>query len=550
MLGKIRIIAANCTSDDFIISRLKAIPEKYYILVIIVMGLLIRGRQYLANRSFWLDEAFLANNIKFRSFSELLEPLEYSQVAPIGFLWAEKLMANMFGLSELSLRFLPFIVSILSIYLLYDLSKILLGRKMALFIAIAFILPLNITYFSSELKQYMTDLFTGLVLFWSYFKFFSGEYNNSRVIFLGILGGILVWISNITPIILTTIGLAIFLNLLKNFNMYKLISIISAYTIWLLSFFTYYVRFIHNHPTSEIMKSYWSGLFMPTNFSEMPHWVLNTFDDMFRSTAGHNEMTFVCIILFFLGIAHVFIIRKYRLLYLLLPFVIHLVLSALQIYPFGSRLVLYLIPFLLFYEVLGIFSVGYLLRSRLHIVLIFVPLLFLIYPFRYLLENFLIAVVLISIFFGMSVFGDRAKKSIAIVLVLFTILYAPALMRTLYYVNQPMMAEDIKPVLEYVSGHLKKDDVVYVYSGSHAAFRYYKEYYFSEKDNCIVGVSSGDQYDKFLKEFQSLKGRVWIIFSHMNPPRGIEYLYEVIPTFEQFDYYEGQGAKAYLVNKK
>ena len=65
--------------------------------LIIVFGIVVRLVQYLSNRSLWADEAALALNIVNRSYSELGQPLDYDQAAPIGFLWLEKLAIDIFG---------------------------------------------------------------------------------------------------------------------------------------------------------------------------------------------------------------------------------------------------------------------------------------------------------------------------------------------------------------------------------------------------------------------------------------------------------------------
>jgi hypothetical protein len=59
-------------------------------LIIIALGIILRLREYIANRSLWVDEALLALNIIKRPFLELLKPLSDSQHAPIGFLWLER----------------------------------------------------------------------------------------------------------------------------------------------------------------------------------------------------------------------------------------------------------------------------------------------------------------------------------------------------------------------------------------------------------------------------------------------------------------------------
>ena len=196
-------------SDEVISKFFAKISEEKYLIAVLIFGIVVRGRQYLTNRSFWLDEAFLANNFKSRDYLQLLEPLDYSQVAPIGFLWVEELMSNLLGLNEFALRLIPFIASIAAIYLLYDLSRILLSKVWGFLIAFAFTLPITITYFASELKQYMTDLTIALLLFWIFYAFIDKKKNYWSVFSLGVVGAFCIWLSNITPIILLSLGFAL-----------------------------------------------------------------------------------------------------------------------------------------------------------------------------------------------------------------------------------------------------------------------------------------------------------------------------------------------------
>src|SRR5437870_13922111 len=73
------------TAKSNIFSTSKRLPW-----VIIFLGVALRLAQYLANRSLWLDESYLAFNIVQRSFSQLFGPLDYHKVEPIGFLLIEK----------------------------------------------------------------------------------------------------------------------------------------------------------------------------------------------------------------------------------------------------------------------------------------------------------------------------------------------------------------------------------------------------------------------------------------------------------------------------
>jgi hypothetical protein len=47
-----------------------------------LLGLALRLRPYLANRSLWMDESFLALNIMERSFGQLTQPLDHLQGVP------------------------------------------------------------------------------------------------------------------------------------------------------------------------------------------------------------------------------------------------------------------------------------------------------------------------------------------------------------------------------------------------------------------------------------------------------------------------------------
>src|SRR3990172_8968599 len=74
---------------------------------IVLLGIILRLRQYLVDRSFWADEASLAVNIADRNYSELLGLLDYQQAAPVGFLYVEKTLITVFGNHDYVLRLFP-----------------------------------------------------------------------------------------------------------------------------------------------------------------------------------------------------------------------------------------------------------------------------------------------------------------------------------------------------------------------------------------------------------------------------------------------------------
>src|SRR5215207_11463259 len=98
-------------NHPIMINKIKATSlwDKVAAVILIVLGGLLRLRQYLTGRSLWSDEAMLALNIVNRNVSGLFKPLDYDQGAPIGFLLVEKISHLLFGRNEYSLRLFPLI---------------------------------------------------------------------------------------------------------------------------------------------------------------------------------------------------------------------------------------------------------------------------------------------------------------------------------------------------------------------------------------------------------------------------------------------------------
>ena len=57
----------------------------------------------------WGDEAFLAWNLFVRDFAGMFKPLEYNQIAPVGFMWIELAVTRVLGTSDHALRLFPFL---------------------------------------------------------------------------------------------------------------------------------------------------------------------------------------------------------------------------------------------------------------------------------------------------------------------------------------------------------------------------------------------------------------------------------------------------------
>ena len=175
-------------------------------LLSIAAGVVLRLWQYFINRSFSADESSLAFNLATRSFSGLTQPLDYQQGAPIGFLFIEKTALLVMGNNEYALRFFPLLCGILAMLLLYIIAKKHFNAS-GLFAVFAFSIGWNLVYFSSELKQYSSDVFIALLLIYLASRCVDETIRAGDFLLLGVCGALAIWISHPSFFILAGIGL-------------------------------------------------------------------------------------------------------------------------------------------------------------------------------------------------------------------------------------------------------------------------------------------------------------------------------------------------------
>ena len=126
--------------------------------VLVGVGAAIRLRLYLQNRSLWIDEAMVSLNIIHRPIGQLWRPLDDHQAAPLGWLLLQKFCVTMFGSSEYALRLVPLVAGIGSLGLLLMLVRRTVGPAVGLVAVAMACLSKGLIYYSSEAKQYSSDV--------------------------------------------------------------------------------------------------------------------------------------------------------------------------------------------------------------------------------------------------------------------------------------------------------------------------------------------------------------------------------------------------------
>jgi uncharacterized membrane protein len=136
------------------------------IFCLVLLGVALRLRQYVYNRSLWFDEATLALNVIHRDVWTLLsEPLKHVQTAPPGFLVAARSIAVTLGPFDCALRLIPLIAGVAVVLLGVLLARRELTSTVArlTFVGLVALSPVLIFY-SSEFKQYSSDVLAAIAL--------------------------------------------------------------------------------------------------------------------------------------------------------------------------------------------------------------------------------------------------------------------------------------------------------------------------------------------------------------------------------------------------
>lgn len=128
------------------------------------LGVGLRLLIYLLRTPIWTDEAKLAVSLLDRGYAGFLEPLAYSQIAPVLFMWLQKSVTLVLGFSEYSLRLLPCAAAVGGVFLMRRLARRVFAGAPAIFALAWFAVSYYPVRHAAELKPYATDLLASLAL--------------------------------------------------------------------------------------------------------------------------------------------------------------------------------------------------------------------------------------------------------------------------------------------------------------------------------------------------------------------------------------------------
>lgn len=154
----------------------------------------------------WGDEARVAVNLFDRLPGALLEPLDYLQIVPVLFLWAEWGVSRLLGLGELALRLLPVVAGVLSLLVFWRLARATLDRRSRVAAVALFAASYYPVRHATEVKPYSLDLLLGALLLLLGWQLLHGR---GRLWTFGIVAAVSVWFSY--PAVFVAAGILIVL---------------------------------------------------------------------------------------------------------------------------------------------------------------------------------------------------------------------------------------------------------------------------------------------------------------------------------------------------
>jgi hypothetical protein len=445
------------------------------VVALVLLGMGLRVIPMVQNRNLWIDEAMLGLNLVERSPRQLLEPLDWNQAAPVGFLLAVKTTMLAFGTSEWAMRLFPFAGSVLGLVGFAWVARRLLA-PMAATIAVALIaISPHLLDYSAECKQYATDAALGIGMFAAGLSLLQGAGGFRHWAVFAVAGAVAVWFSHPVAFVLGGVGGAILLEALVRQDRTRILACLGMIACWLVSFGTCYFLFVAQLGNNQFLIDYWAGHFLPLPPRELGDiaWLADHFFGPigYPGGLGGTEVRAggIAAVLFLVGVAGFWRQRWPVAVALVVPGLLALLASGLHMYPFAGRLLLFLVPVLILGVARGAWSVAVALWPT---------------------------------------------QKVAAVLFLGVLFVAP-LLEMYQQIRRPPRHEQITEVLADLRGKVRPGDKVYLYYGGIPAYLFYT------RDNpfpaeVVRGTENRADRTRYRDELRQFAGRprVWLVFSH------------------------------------
>jgi hypothetical protein len=333
-------------------------PVDKAVFFLIGIGAVLRIAQYLAATSLWGDELYVVRNVISKGpFTLFTQPIGNLQVAPCGFVLLLKLVVTLIGTSEYSLRLIPFLSSLLTLPLFASLGHKFLPREALLLALGLFSTSIPLIRYAGQVKPYSSDVVASLLCLlvaraWMEAKTLRASF------WAAMTGAIVIWFSYTSVFTLAAVALVVLGQFRTSFSGASVKHVLVVLTIWLCSAATFAIVEYHrlSPETHLYMQTFWAHWMLPVQLTihSVATWLVRLARDFF-AFLGLAKWWILCVLVL-IGTCCL-LRRTSETLLLVVPLLMTFAASALRLYPFGGRLILFLVPNMLLMLTAGVLAV-------------------------------------------------------------------------------------------------------------------------------------------------------------------------------------------------
>jgi len=439
----------------------------------LLLGVLLRAWHYGANSSLWLDELALANNVLPRGLPALLtDPLDFAQIAPLGYLLLLKGISWTGGDGELGLRLPAFLASVAALPLIALLARELVGLRQAWIPTLLVAVSSPLVFQAAQVKPYSGDVLLTVALLWVAVRATRAT-TTPRLPAITALGIVAPWFSFPALFALAAAGLALLLGSRRWTGRALAPGIGMVLSFWALSSAAaLMVSFaLVTEATSLFMQDFWVIGFPripPASLADLL-WPFTALTDLLRELGnfrGSRPLAVVTALGTFAWAA-----RSGRMaIVTLVPLVAAVAAATLHLYPLAARTALWALPLVAILLVLGTQAV----LERLP-----------------LAPDSRFTALLLPLALGIPLLlGGRSPR--------------------------PLATEQPRPVLQHLVDAAQPGDAAYIHYSGWQAWQYYAPRLGAAGPPVTVGACSQLDRGLPLREIQALAGhdRIWVFLSH------------------------------------
>lgn len=466
---------------------------------------------FIQDRSLLLDSLNVARNIGERSFVELISPLDYEQSAPLLFLWISKIFTLVLGMSHYSLRLLPLLAGITSLFLFANISRKVLKSPLNIIALFWFGTHQLVARYATEYKQYMVDVFATLLIIWVVIKI--GDISKKNYWKLALGGAIVIWLSMPSVFVLISAIVYIFFSHAKKGS--SIVPILWVTGIIGLSFLANYIIMLRPTIGSNHMQDFHNSFFLEGKLFD-----LDSLSHDFGLIVGHARLAvgksgLAITAVLFSTMTSIFISikqKRYEIILFVLPIVGAFVASLLGKYSILERLMLFSLPL---YILLVMMGVEYYYQNALLKKVAF--------------SKVILGILLLGLTVGC--FEKQAFK----------------------YILDPFEHEDNRSALLYISNHAEHERKIICTQHAVPAYEYYTVYDQNYK-NLQVGSMIPSEYKTDMQASAlnrlNQEEKVWILANHYNENE-IENLISTLNEVAIIENsYKAKSSAAIFISKK